>query len=171
MKDIAGIRKLITYNSSVAAATQSDAWTSLARLPARTPLRSSYTRCWPRSPFHPGRAQPTVPSPALPLYSSAENSLLNVKLLMVMVVVAAGLASVMVTGKGGVCSPTLQWHWFSPPLLGHLLQCSLVHRFANAVEDGTSCGGSGLQLCLAGVCEVCPCCYWLSVSVRFVIFV
>ena len=27
-------------------------------------------------------------------------------------------------------------------------------RFANAVEDGTSCGGSGLQLCLAGVCEV-----------------
>ena len=122
VKDIAGIRKLITCNSSVAAATQSDAWTSLARLPARARLRSSYTRCWPRSPFHPGRAPPTVPSPALPLYGSAENSLLNVKLLMVMVVVAAGLASVMVTVKGGVCSPTLQWHWFSPPLLGHLLQ-------------------------------------------------
>ena len=29
-----------------------------------------------------------------------------------------------------------------------------MFRFANTVEDGTSCGDSGLQLCLAGVCEV-----------------
>ena len=27
-------------------------------------------------------------------------------------------------------------------------------RFSAAVEDGTICGGSGLQLCLAGTCEV-----------------
>ena len=32
--------------------------------------------------------------------------------------------------------------------------CIDFSRFADAVEDGTSCGGSGLQLCLAGVCEV-----------------
>ena len=40
-------------------------------------------------------------------------------------------------------------------LIRMIIDNYILFRFANAVEDGTSCGGSGLQLCLAGVCEVC----------------